>query len=637
MKEILNILLVEENIDDIGQICHQMEKDRIQFRKKLVDNKTEYIEALDSFSPDLIISGYSLSKLNGMEALKIRNELVPSIPFILVTRPVNEMVAVDCMKAGADDYILKTNMSRLGEAIKSALRKKEILLQKELAEKMMKESEENYRSIVDHSPDAVLVHSWGKMLFANPMALKLLGASSFDQIKDLDLISFVHPESRNGATDTIRKIYETGKPQGYVEGKYINLRNEVLNTEIIGIPINYMGKPAIQSIIRDITKRKQVEEELINAKEKAEESDHLKTAFLHNISHEIRTPMNAIVGFSALLSEPDITFENQRSYLKIITESSDQLLAIVNDIIEISNIEVGILKANINKINLNAHLMMIYQQFNQKAIEKGIEFRLQPALSGLTAEIDIDDVKLNQILSNLLSNAFKFTMKGKISFGYRLAGNNLEFFVSDTGIGIKADQFEKIFERFYQVESSASRAYEGTGLGLAITKAYVEFLCGRIWLTSEYNKGSTFYFTLPYISSIKQHISEMESKEKSGEMPGKQKAVLIAEDDDNNFFLMKELLSDLNIRIIRASNGVEAVDAFKSGEDIDLVLMDIKMPIMDGYEATRRILQRRPDVKILAQTAYADDEIKALESGCSGFISKPFVKDRFVSLVKEYL
>lgn len=636
MKDILNILFIEENIDDLEQIWSQIGKEQINFSKEVVDNKHDLIGSIHSFSPDLIISGYSLSKLNGMQALNIRNEYVPSVPFILVTGPVNEVVAVECMKAGADDYIIKTNLSRLGEAIKSAIRKRELLKQKDITEKRLKESEEKYRSIVEHTPDAVLLHSWGKLLFVNPTTLKLLGADTLDQIKETNLLAFVHPDYREKARERIKKIYETGKPQGYVEEKYLNLKGESFDVEVMGIPVNFMGEPVIQTIARDITKRKQVEEELIKAKERAELSDHLKTAFLHNISHEIRTPMNAIVGFSALLSEPCLSPETQRSYLKTITESSDQLLAIVNDIIEISNIEVGILKANINQINLNSQLLMLYQQFNQKAIEKGIEFRLHTALSGFAAEIKTDSVKLVQIISNLLSNSFKFTQKGKISFGYRLSGDYLEFFVSDTGIGIKEEHFDKIFDRFYQVESSASRAYEGTGLGLAITKAYVEFLRGNIWVRSDFGRGSTFYFTLPYVSSVKQHISEMESTDRNRENEIK-KAVLIAEDDDNNFYLMKELLSDLNIKILRATNGVEAVEAIKSGQKIDLVLMDIKMPLMDGYEATRQIKEERPDVKILAQTAYADDEIKAMESGCSGFISKPFVKDRFVNLVREYL
>ena len=636
MKEVLNIIFIEDNLSDAEQVWQHLAYEELRFNKKLVDNKLDFIQALGSFDPDLIISGYMLSNLTGMEALMIRNELSPSVPFILVTGLVNETIAVESMKAGADDYIMKKNLSRLGETVKSALRKKEMFQQKDQAERMLMESEEKYRSIVEHSPDAILIHSWGKILFANPGTLKLLEIDSFDEIKDIDLINFVHSDYKDSTRERIRKIYETGKPQGYVEGKYVNLQNETIDVEVIGIPITYMGEPAIQTIVRDITNRKSVEEELIRAKEKAEESDHLKTAFLHNISHEIRTPMNAIVGFAALMNEPDLTAETQQSYLKIITESSDQLLAIVNDLIEISNIEVGILKASVNEINLNATLMMLYQQFKPKAAGKQIEFRLLTSFSGYKGMIETDSIKLIGILNNLLSNAFKFTRKGKICFGYTLEGDYIEFFVTDTGIGIEQDQFGKIFERFYQVESSASRAYEGTGLGLSISKAYVEFLGGKIWLSSHPGKGSTFYFTLPYIST-KKYLTEMETTEPTRENLNPEKSILIAEDDDNNFYLMKELLSEMNLRIIRASNGIEAVNAFKKGEKIDLVLMDIKMPLMDGYEATKKILEDRPDARILAQTAYADDEVKAIESGCMGFISKPFIKDRFVSLVKEYL
>ena len=636
MKEVINIIFIEDNLSDAEQVWQHLEYEEIRFNKKLIDNKLDFIQALGSFDPDLIISGYMLSNLTGMEALLIRNELSPSVPFILVTRLLNETIAVESMKAGADDYIMKKNLSRLGETVKSALRKKEMFQQKDQAERMLKESEEKYRSIVEHSPDAILIHSWGKILFVNPGTLKLLETDSFDEIKDIDLINFVHSEYQDSTRERIRKIYETGKPQGYVEGKYVNLQNETIDVEVIGIPITYKGEPAIQTIVRDITNRKRVEEELIRAKEKAEESDHLKTAFLHNISHEIRTPMNAIVGFAALINEPDLTAETQQSYLKIITESSDQLLAIVNDLIEISNIEVGILKASFNEINLNATLMKLYQQFKPKVAGKQIEFRLLTSFSGYKGMIKTDSIKLIGILNNLLSNAFKFTRKGKICFGYTLEGDYLEFFVTDTGIGIEQDQFGKIFERFYQVESSASRAYEGTGLGLSISKAYVEFLGGKIWLSSHPGKGSTFYFTLPYISN-KKYLTEMETTEPTREILNPEKSILIAEDDDNNFYLMKELLSEMNLKIIRASNGIEAVNAFKKGEKIDLVLMDIKMPLMDGYEATKKILEEKPDARILAQTAYADDEVKAIESGCMGFISKPFVKDRFVSLVKEYL
>lgn len=636
-KDTYKIILVEDNEFDAEAILNQIDKGGIKFIHRTVENPSEFADALKSFDPDVIISAYMLSEMTGLDALRIRGENAPEVPFILVTGLENESVAVECMKAGADDYLMKKNLSRLVEAIKSAINKKELIRQKRETENLLRESEENYRLIIDHLPDAVIVTTVNEVLYANPAALKMIGVESIYDLNNTDLKSFIHPDYAERVLERYRRTIETGVTQGYVEEKYINSKGEILEVEVIGIPVIYMGQRAMQSIFRNITERKKVEEELIRAKEKAVESDQLKTAFLHNISHEIRTPMNAITGFSALMNEPDLSPETQRSYLKIITESSDQLLAIVNDIIEISNIEVGILKATYNEVNLNALLVSVYQQFSQKSAEKKIDLRLHTSLSGNKVLIETDSLKLINILSNLLSNAFKFTKKGRIDFGYTLRDDYLQFFVCDTGIGIEEDQYERIFERFYQVESSAARSFEGTGLGLSISRAYVEFLGGRIWVVSSPGNGSIFYFTLPYIISGRKNHSDMEStgKQKVSQIP--EKSILIAEDDDNNFFLMKELLSDMNLRILRASNGIEAVDAFRAGEKIDLVLMDIKMPLMDGYEATRQILEEKPDARILAQTAYADDEVKALESGCLGFISKPFVKDRFVSLVREYL
>ena len=510
-------------------------------------------------------------------------------------------------------------------------------MQRDNAERLMKASEENYRLMVDHSPDAVIVHSEGRIQYSNPATLKLLNVDSFEKIKDLDLLSFVHPDYKEIIREGIKKVYETNKPTEYEDAKFINRKLEVLDVEVIGIPVTYMGKPSVQSIVRDITERKRVEYELIKSKEKAEESDRLKTAFLHNISHEIRTPMNAIVGFSALLNEPDLTAEAQSTYIKTITQSSDQLLAIVKDIVEISNIEVGILKKSDDEFNLNEQLNLLFDQFNIIAVEKGIEFNLKKSLADGVARIRTDSSKLMQVISNLLSNAFKFTKQGEVNFGYAVRNHDIEFFVSDTGIGIPEEQYTKVFDRFYQIANSASRQFEGTGLGLPISKAYVELLGGRIWLTSEPGVGTFMYFTIPYEPVGVVEYTRTKIRKKITKKSERRKSILIAEDDDNNFFLMKELLSDLNIKIIRASNGIEAVDACRTGEKIDLVLMDIKMPFMDGYEATRQILKRSPGTKILAQTAYADDKEMAIISGCAGFISKPFLKNNFISKVKEYL
>ncbi len=261
--------------------------------------------------------------------------------------------------------------------------------------------------------------------------------------------------------------------------------------------MNYQGKKAMLEIFHDITERKTTEVELTRSKEKAEESDRLKTAFLHNVSHEIRTPMNAIVGFTTLLRESDITDESRNSYLEIITQSSNHLLSIVTDIIEVSNIEAGKLKLNMGKVIINVVLEKLHKQFQPVMTAKGLEFIFEKLQSDKEEYFYTDSTKLIQVLSNLLANACKFTQEGHVRIGCLRNTDNIEFSVSDTGIGIPEDQQGKVFERFYQVDSGENRQYEGTGLGLSLSKAYIEFLGGKLWVRSEVGKGSSFYLTLP--------------------------------------------------------------------------------------------------------------------------------------------
>ncbi|MCA1757263.1 MAG: PAS domain S-box protein [Bacteroidales bacterium] len=259
----------------------------------------------------------------------------------------------------------------------------------------------------------------------------------------------------------------------------------------------YQGKKAMLEIFHDITIHKQVKDDLIMSKERAEESDRLKTAFLQNISHEIRTPMNGIVGFTSLLREPDLDSESFKAYLELITQSSDQLLAIVTDIIEIANIEAGKMNVNKTKTNINTVITNLYKQFQPVADLRGLELRHSVPATDEEPIYIVDNVRLTQILTNLIGNALKFTDKGSVTFGYFIKQGSLEFHVTDTGIGIDKDQQQKIFERFYQVDSGKTREHEGTGLGLSLSKGYIEFMGGNIWVTSEPGKGSTFFVSLP--------------------------------------------------------------------------------------------------------------------------------------------
>ncbi len=421
----------------------------------------------------------------------------------------------------------------------------------------------------------------------------------------------------NTSTGAIKWVWERGR--GYYEGREIK---------------------TIEGFITDITDRKFVEGELIKAKEKAEESDRLKTAFLHNISHEIRTPMNAIVGFTTLLDTPDLKEELRLQYMDIIYQSSNQLLSIITDIVDISNIEVGQVKVSSGVVNVNALLKTLHEQFDLKARQQGLHFEYVADLPDDASLIVTDSTKLIQILTNLISNALKFTPKGSIEFGYTCKENNLEFYVKDTGIGIEKEKHSRIFERFFQVENVYTKQFSGTGLGLAISKAYVELLGGNIWLKSEIGEGSAFFFTLPYDNNPGGKRSAVPKTNHNKEMTKiVGKTILVAEDDRINFLLIREILTKTGVNIIWAANGEEAVDVCKTNDKIDLVLMDIKMPLMDGYEATKIIRGFRPALPVIALTAYAQasDKEKALAEGCVGHISKPVDRALLYSMLQQYL
>jgi signal transduction histidine kinase/ActR/RegA family two-component response regulator len=437
----------------------------------------------------------------------------------------------------------------------------------------------------------------------------------------------------------VNKCHETKLPVVF-ETPVLTKSNKELWVQTTLSPFIRSGKiRKIIAIDSDITGLKTYERELETAKVKAEESDRLKTAFLNNISHEIRTPMNSIVGFSAFLNQPDLDPFKRKQFTDIIVQSSNQLLSIINDIISIASIEAGQEETAENQFDLNSTLVSIHQQFLLKANKHSIGISLKPYTQHSDEKIIADESKLVKVLTNLIDNALKFTKKGSVNFGYTIKNNELEFFVEDTGIGIASEMHKEIFIRFRQVESTIAREFGGSGLGLSISKAYVELLGGKIWLVSELDKGSIFYFTIPLKRADKNILSE----EKSANILGitvkeEPKTILVAEDEDSNYMLVEAMLSGLNINIIRVVDGAEAVDTCKS-KLIDMVLMDIQMPLMDGYEATRQIREFMPDLPIIAQTAYSTepDKSKALLCGCTDFIAKPLKHELLISMINKQL
>jgi CheY-like chemotaxis protein/nitrogen-specific signal transduction histidine kinase len=386
--------------------------------------------------------------------------------------------------------------------------------------------------------------------------------------------------------------------------------------------------------IQDITDQHLVKLELEKALQKAKESDQLKSAFLANMSHEIRTPMNGILGFTSLLKEDDLSKLAQEKYIDIIQKNAQRLLNTINDIIDISKIESGQERLNLEKTAIGEILNELLQFFEPEAKQKGLNIKLINTSSKDNSCIISDKDKLYSILSNLIKNAIKYTEIGSVTFGFHRSESSIRFFVQDTGVGIPKEKQKSIFERFVQAELEITRKYEGSGLGLSISSAYAKMLGGKISLISTPGKGSTFYLTLPcdefYQQREKKTSAGINIKESDNL---RKKTVLIAEDESDVYTYLNELLTGHCKQILHCDNGRDAIEICKSNKQIDIILMDVKMPEIDGLTATREIRKFNKTVKIIAQTAFAmeSDRIKALDAGCDAYISKPILEKDLVS------
>lgn len=917
----INILFAEDLPTDVELAVRELKKGGIAFRYKVVETEEDFRKQLEAFRPNIVISDYSMPSFDGMSALHIARELPYDLPFIILTGSMNEETAVSCMKAGANDYVIKEQIKRLPFAVKEVLNKWEMRRQKEALEEQLNLSLQGYRDLINGMSETVWIISLeGNLIDVNTTAVEVMGytkeellaiglegiddqlgkaeirnlvntmevnrkqsfqtvhitksgqripveinsslvnyrgeiailsvarnitvrkkrediqqflykvsqlsipASSLNEYlthihqllkeiiyaenffvalydpatqkytlpyyadqhddytsdkplelkftltdyvrqsgkasritpgieqelkKELQLEIIGEPsavwmgaplrdsESRdvtgvlvlqhyedenayseedlhtleiiasnigifiermkalvkiqisdlrfksvlNSTTDLVQVVDQQGKlvfvnkaflavfgvSEAEILGKPLNafmseedarmcastnqmalqasgvVRNEealggkIFETLKFPVDLGY-GETGVGAFIRDITDKKRMLHDLLDAKEKAEESDRLKSAFLANMSHEIRTPMNGILGFTDLLSEQSIGAAEREEFIRIIKKSGQRMLNTVNDIIEISKIETGQVSLQKAKVDINKEMEDIYAFFLPEAEAKGLRmfFEFEPSAQGLVLETDL--VKLNSILTNLIKNAIKYTEKGSIRIGFNRKDEcEILFFVEDTGIGIPLHRQEAVFDRFIQADMGDTRAYQGSGLGLSIAKSYVEMLGGKMSLESAPGKGSRFSFTLPCEEEGKPLTEKALQEPAEQVFQGKLK-VLIADDDEVADMFLTLVVQDIAIETLHAANGEEAVAIAKAHPEIDLILMDIKMPLMDGYEATRAIRKFNPEVVIIAQTAYAiaGDREKALEAGCTDYISKPVKADLLMKMIRRY-
>ncbi|MEI7663722.1 MAG: response regulator [Bacteroidota bacterium] len=497
---------------------------------------------------------------------------------------------------------------------------------------------------VEQSPVTVVITDInGNIEYTNPKFTEVTGYASEELAgKNLRLL-----QSGDQPREFYKDLWET-----ILSGKDWNgvFHNKKKNGEL------YWESAAISSLVgsdgrishfigikEDITEKRKLTTDLVLAKEKAEESDRLKSAFLANMSHEIRTPMNGILGFAGLLKEPGLSGDEQQKYIRIIEKSGARMLNIINDIVCISKIEAGQMEVHLSETNINEQMEFLYTFFKPEAEQKGIAVFLQRSLPSKEAMIVTDREKLYAILCNLLKNAIKFSDSGILRFGCSHGQEGsppvLDFFVSDEGIGIPKERQQAIFDRFVQADIGDKRAFQGAGLGLSISKAFVEMLGGEITVQSEVGIGSEFHFTIPYqrpqeqSESVSKSIPVVPTDENTRKLK-----ILIAEDDEHSEMFLELAIKVFGNDILRAKTGAEAIEICRGNPGLDLILMDLKMPVMDGYEATRRIREFNSRVIIIAQTAYGltGDCEKALAAGCNDYLPKPVKKDELLACISKF-
>ena len=520
---------------------------------------------------------------------------------------------------------------------------KELAIQKELVQKRDFESDRFYEMLVQSANDGISFYDrdW-KLKYANTAFYSMIGYEK-DSYNALNQIDLIHPDDQDYQLKKEQALahngfFETELRLRHKTGHYMNLSSRSVTVrsdsgEVLGA----------LTISRDITRMKQVYEDLIKANIGAEASNRLKSNFLANISHEIRTPLNSVVGFSNLLLSNNLPNEVKEEYIEHINHNSERLLQIIGDIIDLSRLESSQIEITYEEASLNTIVNEIIEEARQviKRNEKSIILNVKNYFEDIGDLIFTDRIWLKRVLNHLMDNAVKFTLEGSVEFSYLLENQNIVFKIRDTGIGINKENLGHIFEEFRQEFDGHHRPFEGLGIGLTLAKEVIERMGGKIFVESEKGVGSEFSFSIPYrpAGSTKAKVAILNNEHLIKNIDWSSKKCLLVDDNKDVLIYLNRILTDTGVAIITARSGFEALAIIKANPDIDVVLLDMQMPEMNGIEATKEIRKIRKNLPIIAQTAFIfeDDKDIILEAGCDACLIKPIRREHLLTVMSSFV